>query len=870
METTGGARRIACVWWPRLGLRVAARRDPLVRGRAPAGPMRLGGGDTPPGVALFRPGTRWQELLQCSADLEAIGIVPGTPLKEAQARYPDARYLPCDDETLAAIGEVFAVVVAALAPYSPTIEPALGVVPGLSGRAGEGPPPGVIVDPARAVAFLDVAGLEARYGPEVDLAAHLASTAIEAAAAASAGVASAMGASLSGDADDAWDGAPPVVAVGIAEGKFGAWVAAATARARADDAARADARAGAPSVEAPRRLRWREIAGPDALAPDLPTPARGTSSARDTSSARGTRPIRGRTRPVPLPLDGPAMAMPDAVTPPPVLVVPPGGIAGFLGDLPLTTLPLAMGVRRALERLGIRTLGRFAALPANAVIARYGTAARHAHRLASGHDDEPLRPPPAPLAARVTVAFEWEETDLDRLTFILRSLAGQLVARLHALGRPDGADTDHDPDVATGPGFDPTAPDPLPPDEDLSAEGDDPDLVAIHPDMFDDSVNRDRYTLRDHVDEYENLDDVARRVQLAAMRRRVASYEAARARANAPTRATEGARLRSSARPRRVAPVEAPAPYAVEALRVTWLLAPRRGEEAPERREALLRLAEPTATGHAFATHLRWHVEGLDRLLVDAPDVDGSADVPIVPGDPTYWPMADRRRGVVGIEVEAAGIGAPVANQMALHIVAGPRPAWARAPRDPERQVRAARLALARLQARWGDGAVGGLPEADPAARLPEHARDWGPPVVALSPSRATGPAIAAPSSTATRHGLEAGAPCWLIDPPRPIALRRLAAKRLFLDLAVPTLPGAPLGAAFGGVARGPVAVGRVTGPWHLVDPTTLVDADPPRRDYFQVETGDRRVLLLYRDRSTAASPGAPSPPAWFLQGIYD
>ncbi|MBU6289807.1 MAG: hypothetical protein KGS10_16740, partial [Chloroflexi bacterium] len=60
------------------------------------------------------------------------------------------------------------------------------------------------------------------------------------------------------------------------------------------------------------------------------------------------------------------------------------------------------------------------------------------------------------------------------------------------------------------------------------------------------------------------------------------------------------------------------------------------------------------------------------------------------------------------------------------------------------------------------------------------------------------------------------------------------------------------------------------TGPWHLVDPTTLVDIDPPRRDYFQVETGDRRVLLLYRDRATPASPGAPSAPAWFLQGVYD
>jgi hypothetical protein len=115
-----------------------------------------------------------------------------------------------------------------------------------------------------------------------------------------------------------------------------------------------------------------------------------------------------------------------------------------------------------------------------------------------------------------------------------------------------------------------------------------------------------------------------------------------------------------------------------------------------------------------------------------------------------------------------------------------------------------------------------------------------------------------------------------LIDPPRPIALRRLATKRLFLDLAPPNPLGASglnhdasVGLPFGD-ARGLVAVGRVTGPWHLVDPTTLVDIDPPRRDYFQVETDDQRVLLLYRDRASSASPGAPSAPAWFLQGVYD
>ncbi len=832
-----GRRRIACVWWPRLGLRVVARRDPLVRGRGAGRPGATGTGDTPPAVALFRSGTRWQELLQCSADLEAEGIVPGMPLKEAQARHPDARYLPCDDDALAAIGAAFATVVVALAPYSPSIEPALGVVPGLSGRADEGAPAGVTIDPARAVAFLDVAGLEARHGPEADLAAHLASTAVTAA----------MAATAPAGPDDPWAGGPPVVAVGIAGGKFAAWVAAATALAAAG-------RAGATGrpAAAPRRLRWREIAGPTALDPDLSTPARGAVAAR----------APGRLVPLPLPTALPA-AVDTARLPAPLLVVPSGGVAAFLDPLPLATLPLALGVRRALERLGIRTLGRFAALPANAVIARYGSAARHAHRLAGGHDDEPLRPPAPPLAARVTVAFEWEETGLDRLTFILRSLAGQLVARLHALGRPDGADdaADRDPEAATGPAFDLTAPDPLPPD-DPSAEVDDPDLVAIDRDHLDGAVTPDRRAWRDDLDESVDLDDAARWARGAMVRRLAVS------RANDARRAPDGARPAASPRPRRAAPAEAPAPYAVEALRVTWLLAPRRGNDAPERREALLRLAEPAATGHAFATHLRWHVEGLDRLLADTPDATGADEV-AVPGDLTYAPMADRRRGVVGIEVEAAGIGAPVANQMALHLVAGPRPAWARAARDPERQARAARLAVARLQARWGEGAVGGLPDPDPAARLPEHARAWGPPVVALPGlAPATGRATPAAPPAATRHGLEAAAPCWLVDPPRPVTLRRLASKRLFLE--IPDIPDADPGRPLSGMARGPVPVGRVTGPWHLVDPTTLVDAEPPRRDYFQVETGDHRVLLLYRDR--AAAPGVPAPadPPWFLHGIYD
>ena len=49
-----------------------------------------------------------------------------------------------------------------------------------------------------------------------------------------------------------------------------------------------------------------------------------------------------------------------------------------------------------LRRLGLRTLGDFAALPAGDVLARFGFDAALAHRLAAGRDHRPARRPPAP------------------------------------------------------------------------------------------------------------------------------------------------------------------------------------------------------------------------------------------------------------------------------------------------------------------------------------------------------------------------------------------------------------------------------------------------------------------------------------------
>lgn len=114
-------------------------------------------------------------------------------------------------------------------------------------------------------------------------------------------------------------------------------------------------------------------------------------------------------------------------------IVPPGRAAEFLASAGVETLERPALVDR-LRRLGIRTLGQFAALPAGDVLARFGFDAALAHRLAGGADERPLavrRPPP-----ELAVAEEYDEP-LDRVdvaAFAARSLADRLHGRLAAHG----------------------------------------------------------------------------------------------------------------------------------------------------------------------------------------------------------------------------------------------------------------------------------------------------------------------------------------------------------------------------------------------------------------------------------------------------
>jgi protein ImuB len=123
------------------------------------------------------------------------------------------------------------------------------------------------------------------------------------------------------------------------------------------------------------------------------------------------------------------------------LRVPPGDSVGFLAGLGIAELhqPAVTGVDRAalvdlLHRLGLRTLGAFAALPVDDVASRFGLDGVRAHRLARGLDERPLlrRHPPADLI--VTCRFDPPLERVDAAVFASRQSAGQLHTALASRG----------------------------------------------------------------------------------------------------------------------------------------------------------------------------------------------------------------------------------------------------------------------------------------------------------------------------------------------------------------------------------------------------------------------------------------------------
>ena len=123
--------------------------------------------------------------------------------------------------------------------------------------------------------------------------------------------------------------------------------------------------------------------------------------------------------------------------------VPPGGTARFLAAQPVSVLAgrdpagqdlAAQDLVALLVRLGLRTLGDFAALPVRDVASRFGDAGEGAHRLARGLDSRPLaaRPPSADLS--VVQEFDPPEPRAEPVVFAAKALAGRLHDGLAARG----------------------------------------------------------------------------------------------------------------------------------------------------------------------------------------------------------------------------------------------------------------------------------------------------------------------------------------------------------------------------------------------------------------------------------------------------
>jgi protein ImuB len=115
------------------------------------------------------------------------------------------------------------------------------------------------------------------------------------------------------------------------------------------------------------------------------------------------------------------------------LIVAPGETPAFLAPQPVGSLedPELAGL---LPRLGIRTLGEFAMLPAIEAGNRFGAQGALAHRLARGLDPRPLVPRPPSADLSVSVEFDPPAGQSEPVVFAAKALAEHMHAGLAARG----------------------------------------------------------------------------------------------------------------------------------------------------------------------------------------------------------------------------------------------------------------------------------------------------------------------------------------------------------------------------------------------------------------------------------------------------
>ncbi|UGB34419.1 DNA polymerase Y family protein [Microbacterium sp. cx-55] len=123
----------------------------------------------------------------------------------------------------------------------------------------------------------------------------------------------------------------------------------------------------------------------------------------------------------------------------PIRVVQAGRAADFLAPLPVAALvdaasgaSIAGDLTHLLSRLGVHTLGAFAALEADRVRERLGERGVHLQSMAAGGDSRPVEPRVPPPELHREVAFDPPVEIAEQAAFGMRVAAEEFIARLDA------------------------------------------------------------------------------------------------------------------------------------------------------------------------------------------------------------------------------------------------------------------------------------------------------------------------------------------------------------------------------------------------------------------------------------------------------
>lgn len=119
---------------------------------------------------------------------------------------------------------------------------------------------------------------------------------------------------------------------------------------------------------------------------------------------------------------------------PGLTVVPAGGEAAAMAELPLALLEIAPEPLALLARWGLRTIGDLARLPPSALAARLGPAGPRLVALARGQDQDPLVTTPLPERFETTLELDWPVEGLEPLAFLLTRMLEPLTRALAARG----------------------------------------------------------------------------------------------------------------------------------------------------------------------------------------------------------------------------------------------------------------------------------------------------------------------------------------------------------------------------------------------------------------------------------------------------